>query len=76
LSELRAAFPALSFFYERTRRMVDFNALDTIFQKYRGKKHGYDFNREIRNELDASLLERLLENLKRKTPMQSEKKHE
>ena len=56
--------------------MVDFNALDKIFQKYRGKKHGYDFNREIRNELDASLLVRMLEKLKRKTPMQSEKKHE
>ena len=56
--------------------MVDFNALDKIFQKYRGKKHGYDFNREIRNELDASLLVRMLEKLKRKPPMQSEKKHE
>ena len=75
MSELRAAFPALGFFYERTRTMVDFKALDKIFQKYKGKKHGYDFKREIKNEYKASLLVRMLENLKKKTSIHPEEKN-
>ena len=73
---LSAAFPALGFFCERTRIMVDWQALDKIFQKYRGKKYGYDFNREIRNELKASELVRMLENFKKESSIHSVKKHE
>lgn len=44
--------------------MVDFNKLDEIGRKYFGKKLGYNFRREIKLELNASLLDRLLEDAK------------
>jgi hypothetical protein len=53
--------------------MVDFNALDKIYQKYRCKKRGYDFDREISNELKASLLERILEELEKKKSLHKNK---
>jgi len=53
--------------------MVDFNAIDKIYQKYRCKKRGNDFDREIRNELKASLLERILEELENKKSMRKNK---
>ena len=46
--------------------MVDFNAFDKIFKKYRGKKYGYDFDREIRHELKASML---VNSLKKRAPV-------
>jgi hypothetical protein len=70
---LSAAVPALGFFNERIRIMVDFNALDKIYQKYRCKKRGYDFDREISNELKASLLERILEELEKKKSLHKNK---
>ena len=54
--------------------MLDLETLEKIGRKYVGKKYGYDFDREIRNELKASLLVRMLENLTKKNSICDKKK--